>query len=118
MYLGVLTVQSAPDTLDLRCRTGMWTSEPISCGTQERPPHTMSARPQDRPNKGEFRAHAYRDGVAQLKRDAFRLTSNGHGGDVSSVGSWFTHRVRANLGSAGLPEVTSLGPESLRDFVW
>jgi hypothetical protein len=22
------------------------------------------------------------------------------------------------LGSVGLPEVTSLGPESLRDFVW
>ena len=26
-----------------------------------------------------------RDGVAQLKRDALRLTSNGHGRDVSSV---------------------------------
>jgi hypothetical protein len=31
---------------------------------------------------------------------------------------WFTHRVRTKLGSVGLPEVPSLGPESLRDFVW
>jgi hypothetical protein len=57
--------------------------------------------------------------VAQLKRDALRLTGNGHGGDVSWRGVyWFTRRVRANLGSAGLPGVASPGPESLRDFVW
>jgi hypothetical protein len=60
-----------------------------------------------------------RDGVAQLERDARRLTSNGHGRDVPS--GWCAGspaQSELTWGSVGLPGVTSPGLESLRDFVW
>ena len=60
-----------------------------------------------------------RYGVAQLERDALRLTSNGHGRDVPSGGcAGSPAESELTWGSVGLPGVTSPGPEGLRDFVW
>ena len=54
-----------------------------------------------------------RDGVAQLKRDALCLTSNGHGRDVSSVAcTGSPTESELTWGSVGLPEVLHSAPKA------